>query len=142
MTASPAPRRGLQAVLTRRLLAIAAVVISANLALVAFYDASDRDALVLDLTRREVLRLEAAYVASGQDVARMATAAGDIYDRFPDAYGFAVIDAGGRVLGGRNEALIPPRLLQPGELARDWLAWPDGPDRLLVAASHVVGAAD
>jgi two-component system OmpR family sensor kinase len=142
MTASPAPRRGLQAVLTRRLLAIAAVVISANLALVAFYDASDRDALVLDLTRREVLRLEAAYVASGQDVARMATAAGDIYHRFPDAYGFAVIDAGGRVLGGRNEALIPPRLLQPGELARDWLAWPDGPDRLLVAASHVVGAAD
>ncbi len=135
-------RRGLQAVLTRRLLAIAAAVIVANVALVAYFDASDRESLVLDLTRREVLRLEASYLAAGQDVRAMAAAAGTIYERFPAAYGFAVIDAGGRVLGGRNEGLIPQRLLQPGEVARDWLAWPDGPGRLHVVASHVVAAAE
>lgn len=142
MKALASRARTLKAVLSRRLLLIAAVVILANTALVAVFDASDRDALVLDLTRREVLRLEAAYLAAGQDARAMAAAADDIYARFPAAYGFALVDAAGRVTGGRNPALIPPHLLQPGELAPDWLAWPQGPDQLVVAASHVVAAAD
>ncbi len=125
LTAGPMRRPGLRRTLATRLFAIAMLVVLGNLGIVAFFDASDRVSLLVDLTKREVLRLEAAYLATGERVAALAAEPGAIYIEHPGAYAFAITDAKG-VIGGRNAALIPPDMLRPGPVAADWLAWPNG----------------
>jgi len=141
MTAAvPQRSRRLQTILSLRLLAIALAVILANVAMVAVFDASDRNSLTLDLLRREVLRLETAWLAADGDPAVMMLSDDDIYTRHPEAYAFAVVDPSGVLVTGRNAGLIPDSLIVPGALADDWLAWPEGADSLPVAASHdIVG---
>ncbi len=117
------------------------LVVLGNLGIVAFFDASDRVSLLVDLTKREVLRLEAAYLATGERVAALAAEPGAIYIEHPGAYAFAITDAKG-VIGGRNAALIPPDMLRPGPVAADWLAWPNGTGVLPVAAAHSIAGSD
>lgn len=131
-------RRGLQSIISTQLLAIAAVVILANIVFVALFDASDRGALAIDVMRRELLRLETAYIASDRDPGAFVDAIDGIYDEYPGAYAFVLIGPDGTVLGGRNASLIPPDLMRPGAFATDWLAWPRGVDAMPAAASHSI----
>jgi two-component system OmpR family sensor kinase len=143
MTApAKASPRSLQAILTRRLLAIAAVVIIANAAMVALFDASDRNSLTLDLMRREVLRLEETLLAADGDPAALIGNEDSIYATYPQAYAIALTDPDGVLIASRNIDLIPPELLLPVSLADDWLAWPAGATSLPVAASHKIAALD
>lgn len=142
MTEQSAPRRGLKETLTRQLLAIAVVVILVNVGFVALFDAADRDSLMIDLTRRELLRLERSFVAVGRDPVSLADSINGIYDQHSEAYAFAVVGENGTVLAGKNTEQIPPDLLRPGAFSTDWLAWPFGTDEMIVVASHTVSTSD
>lgn len=138
----PAPRRSLRRKLTSRLIGIAVAVVLFNIGIVALFDASDRGSLLLDLAKREVLRLEAAYRATGGEVAALVADPGPIYIEHPAAYAFALIEADGAVIDGRNLGLIPADMLRPGPFATDWLAWPNGVGVLPVVATHnIAGSA-
>lgn len=138
MTAEPGPRRKLQSILTRQLLVIAGLVIVANVVFVAVFDAADRGTLIIDLARRELLRLEAVFLAHGQNIDRLVASIDGIYDEYPGAYAFVVMASDGTVLNGKNPALIPAVMLEPGAFASDWLAFPGGTGSLPVVASHSV----
>ncbi|MBS0125676.1 sensor histidine kinase [Thetidibacter halocola] len=142
MSAKGTPRRGLQSILTTQLLVIAAVVILANVAFVAVFDASDRNSLMIDVVRRELLRLEAAYLETGQNPQALVSVIDGIYAAHPGAYAFAVVASDGDVLDGWNAPLIPEDLLRPGAFATDWIAWPSGADVMPVVASHSVQGAN
>lgn len=142
VTAEKPRRRGLQSILTTQLLVIAGIVIAANLVFVALFDASDRSSLFIDLMRKELLRLEAAFVANEEDAIALAESAKGIYASHPAAYAFAVMAQDGTVLSGRNLDLIAPDMLRPGAFATDWLAWPNGTASMPVAASHSVFGAE
>ena len=135
-------RHGLQSILSTQLLVIAAVVIVANIVFIAVFDASDRSSLVINLVRREVLRLEAVFLDGDQRPEALAAAIDGIYDDHPGAYAFAVVASDGAVLGGKNVGLIPTEMLRPGAFATDWLAWPSGTDALPVVALHSLQGAD
>jgi two-component system OmpR family sensor kinase len=124
--------------LTAQLLAIAAIVIVANLVFVAVFDASDRSYLSIEVARKELLSLEAEFLANGQDAAALALSADGIYGAYPSAYAFAVLAPDGGVLNGRNADLIPRGMLAPGAFATDWIAWPKGTATMPVVASHSV----
>lgn len=136
MTSDPVARPALRKTLTTRLIAIAVVVVLGNVGFVALFDAADRGGLLLDLTKREVLRLEAAYLAAGGQPDALAAAAGPIYSDHPEAYAYALIDGDGTILGGQNVGLIPEDMFHPGPFATDWLAWPNGAGFLPVVATH------
>lgn len=131
-------RRGLQSTLTVQLLTISGLVIVANLLFVAVFDASDRRSLYIDLAGRQLLRLEATFLANGRDADALVAAVDGIYDAHPDAYAFAVVAPDGVVLNGKNVHLISPALLRPGAFSADWLAWPNGAGAMPVLASHSV----
>jgi two-component system, OmpR family, sensor kinase len=135
------PRR-LQTILSFRLLFIATFVIIANIVMVVVFDASDRDSLKLDLLRREVLRLEEDWLSAERNGTPIIHQEDDIYSRFPEAYGFAVLDLDGQLVDGRNAQMIPSSLITPGALSDDWLAWPEGAGRLPVAASHDIAGSE
>ena len=135
---APAPRKRLQETLAVRLVLIAVLVVLGNIGFVALFDAADRGGMLIDLTKREVLRLEAAYLAAGQDAAVLDAAPDSIYRTAPEAYAFAVVAADGTVVGGANVDLIPPAILLPVGVAPDWIAWPGGSGTLPVAATHGV----
>lgn len=139
----PRPRRrGLQSILTAQLLIIAGLVVVANVVFVAVFDAADRSGLAIDVARRELLRLEAAFLSIGQDAAAVVATIDGIYDAYPSAYAFAAIAADGTVLNGKNIGLIPVDMLRPGAFASDWLAWPKGAAAMPVVASHSVQGSD
>jgi two-component system OmpR family sensor kinase len=142
MSGARPPRRGLQSILTTQLLVIAAAVILANVIFVALFDASDRNSLMIDVVRRELLWLEGAYLGAGQSPGGLVAAIDGIYGAHPGAYAFAVVAPDGSVLDGRNVSLIPEDLLRPGAFATDWIAWPGGADVMPVVASHSVKGAD
>lgn len=138
MIAAPVKRARLQRRLASRLITIAILVILGNVGFVALFDAADRGALLLDLTKREVQRLESAHNASGGLVEAMVKDGGDIYIDHPGAYAFALIDADGTLIDGRNVGLIPSDMLRPGPFTTDWLAWPNGTGVLPVVATHSI----
>ena len=140
MTALPGPRTTLQGRLMFRLVLIAVVVVLGNIGFVALFDAADRRSLLLDLSQREVLRLETAYRSGG--AAALAADPGSIYRDHPDAYAYALIRADGSVIDGRNLDLIAPDMLRPGPFATDWMAWPNGQGVLPVVATHSVADSD
>ncbi len=142
MTAAPVRRPRLQHRLASRLITIAVLVILGNVGFIALFDAADRGALLLDLTKREVQRLEVAHVAAGGRVETLVEQQGGIYLDHPGDYAFALIDANGAVMGGRNVGLIPPDMLRPGPFATDWLAWPNGSGVLPVVATHNIAGSD
>ncbi|MEO1678373.1 MAG: HAMP domain-containing sensor histidine kinase [Pseudomonadota bacterium] len=137
MTKQSRRRRGLQSILSTQLLVIAAAVILANIVLVAIFDASDRSTLSIDLARRELLRLEDAFLA-GDDPDALFDRTDGIYDEHPTSYAFAVLGPDGTVLKGKNLEIISEDLLRPGVLPRDWVAWPSGQDTMPVVASRGV----
>ncbi len=142
MTRAPDTRPRLQTTLTSRLIVIAVMVILGNVGFVALFDASDRGALLLDLTKREVLRLEAAYIAAGGQADALLAAAGPIYSEHPEAYAYVLMNSDGTVTGGQNVELVPADMLRPGPFASDWLAWPNGAGQLPVVATHnIAGSA-
>ncbi len=136
MSADTGPRHGLQSILSRQLLLIAGAVILANVLFVAFVDASDRNGLVRDAVRRELNRLETAYLAAAGEPGAFVATINGIYDDHPQAYGFALVTADGALLDGKNAALIPPDMLQSRAFAQDWLAWPDGVETKPVLGFH------
>lgn len=142
MTAPAARRRTLQGALTARLVAIAVAVVLGNIGFVAVFDAADRGGLLLDVTKREVLRLEAAYRDGGGRADVLVSDPGAIYLDHPDAYAFALIRADGALIDGRNAGLIPPDMLRPGPFATDWMAWPNGHGMMPMVATHSVAGSD
>lgn len=142
MSKTQARRRGLEAILTGRLLAIAAVVILVNVAFVAFFDASDSDALIVDLAQRELVRLETALVDVDSDPDALVAVIDGIYDEHPDAYAFAVVTTRGEIVAGKNVDLIPPNLVPLGLSGRNWLIWQNGVNALPVLAQRRIGDAD
>jgi two-component system OmpR family sensor kinase len=142
VTRAPVARPRLQTTLTSRLIVIAVIVVLGNVGFVALFDASDRGALLLDLTKREVLRLEAAYLAADGQADALMAAAGPIYSEHPEAYAYALMNSDGTVAGGQNVGLVPVDMLRPGPFATDWLAWPNGSGQLPVLAAHnIAGSA-
>ena len=142
VAAAPDRRPRLQHRLASRLIVIALAVVLGNVGFVAVFDASDRSALLLDLTKREVQRLEAAYLGAGGRAEALVAQEGGIYLDHPGAYAFALIDAKSALLGGRNVELIPPDMLRPGPFATDWLAWPNRTGVLPVVATHSIAGSD
>lgn len=142
MTAARFRRPRLQRRLASRLILIALAVVLINIGFVAVFDASDRSGLLIDLTKRQVKELEASYLASGSRVEALVEDQGEIYLDHPGAYAFALIDANGTLLGGRNVGLIPLDMLSPGPFATDWLAWPNGTGVLPVLATHSIAGSD
>ncbi|MFM9857169.1 HAMP domain-containing sensor histidine kinase [Pseudoxanthobacter sp. M-2] len=132
--------QSLKTILGRRLIIIAAAVILANIAFVAFFDASDRSSLISDVTTNELGRLELALKADPEGGGDLNARVSDIYERHPEAYAFVVVDAGGRPIAGANVDLFPDGALKGVALAPDWLAWPNKSDTLPVIASHTIVA--
>lgn len=104
--------QSLQTILGRRLIIIAAAVILANIAFVAFFDASDRPSLISDVTTSELKRLELALKTNPEDVGDMNARVSDIYRLHPEAYGFAIVDAGGTLIASTNVDLFPDGVLR------------------------------
>lgn len=140
MTKQRGPRRGLEAILTGRLLIIAAAVIVVNIGFVAFFDASDRDSLLIDLAQRELVRLEAELTAVEGDPHALVAAIDGIYDQFPRAYAFAVVNDSGDILASKNVDLIPPELIPSSMFGQNWMIWQEGVDVLPVLALRRVEA--
>lgn len=139
MNARPRRTRGsLQASLTRGLLVISAIVILVNVVVVAYFETSNRNDLVLELIRREVLRLESAWIDADGNSRRVFEAFTDIYSTFPDAYAAGFFAADGGLIAGRNTAIIPEALLQGTVSAGDWISWPAGLGEFPVLSSHEI----
>lgn len=135
------PRRRLGTILTRRLLAIAGVVIVANVALVALIDAQDRKGLVIDTLRRELSGLEAA-LGDGPRPGAPEVRVAELFRAHPGSYAFAVLDPDGRLVAGENVGLFPAGSLRSHGEAGDWIAWTgDRVDTVVAArASRALGA--
>jgi hypothetical protein len=126
--------------LTRRLAVIAASVFGVTVAGFAAYYTADPDYLLEAAVEQRVAGLERALTltATGDPVVDLDARA--LFERHPDAYGFALLDGDGRVLDGANLHLLPPPALETGMFATDWMTRPaDAPTT--VVASHRVGDA-
>ncbi len=99
--------RSLQFTLTRGLLVIAALVILANILVVAYFETANRNDLILELTRREALRLERAWLDADADPARALEEETGIYHQFPDAYAAGFFAPDGSMIAGRNIGSFP-----------------------------------
>lgn len=130
---STSRRRSLAALLTRRLALIAAGVTLLNVVIVAAYYARDLGALQQEAAETQIARIERALLAD-------APVPTTLYERFPESYAFAVLDADGRILEARNAGLVPPEALATSMFADDWLTRLPGPAGTKIVASHVVGA--
>lgn len=130
----------LSARLTRRLALIAATVFALTAVGFGLYYTHDPDYLLEAALERRVARLEAALVPTPAGDLALDAPARRLFDRHPDAYGFALIDGEGTVLDGANLDLLPAPALETGMFATDWIAHPSAADGALVA-SHRVGEA-
>jgi two-component system OmpR family sensor kinase len=124
--------------LMRRLVWIAVAVLIGNIAFVAAYDASDREALLADVVNRQIQALDRAVMASPLTPPVIDPTGLTLFEDFPDAYGYAILDLQGRVVDGRNEGLIPQPLLDSPVAAGDWVARQRASNETVAFASHVV----
>ncbi|MCU0889032.1 MAG: hypothetical protein MUC64_13655, partial [Rubritepida sp.] len=92
---SPLVRR-----ITRRLVAIAAAVLVATVAAVWLYHTREPSYLFAEAVQRQMARLEAALVPRPGAALTLAPATRTLFERHPDAYAFALLDADGEVLDG------------------------------------------
>ncbi len=134
--------RSLQFTLTRGLLVIAALVILANILVVAYFETANRNDLILELTRREALRLERAWLEADADPARALEEETGIYHQFPDAYAAGFFAPDGSMIAGRNIGIIPDDMLDGGTAAGDWINWPAGLGHFPVLSSHEIFGSD
>ncbi|MEQ9258545.1 MAG: HAMP domain-containing sensor histidine kinase [Roseovarius sp.] len=135
---SPKPRRRLQAILGRRLLMIALAVIFANIALVAYFDASDRGDLIRDVAFRQIMLLEQAALDSQLDPALFRQALPPHFAEHPEAYGFRLTSATGEEIAASSTGLFPVSMRDGVDVVSDWMSWPAGQDVLPVIASHTL----
>jgi two-component system, OmpR family, sensor kinase len=137
----PAPR-SLQSTLTRGLFMIAMIVILLNILVVAYFETSNRNDLILELTRREVLRLEREWVDAGGDPARVMQDGIGIYTDFPEAYAAGFFAPDGSLIAGQNTAIIHASLLEGNAPPGDWITWPAGIGSFPVLSSHQITGSD
>jgi two-component system OmpR family sensor kinase len=123
---------------TRRLVAIAAAVLLVSVSGFGLYYSRDPGYLRDSAVTSQMARLEAALLPAPDGRLVLAPEMRRLFDRHPEAYGFALVDGQGTVLDGANRALLPAEALETGMFATDWIARPDGAAGLIVA-SHRVG---
>lgn len=116
---TPVAPRTLASLLTRRLFWIAAVVLLANLAGVGFYYGTNRFEIESEVIVIQMDRIEAALE---RDDGRVDAETRALYERHPDAYAFAIVDARGRVLDSANLGLVPPGAIKDTGFGDDWVA--------------------
>jgi two-component system OmpR family sensor kinase len=133
---SPLVRR-----ITRRLVAIAAAVLVATVTAVGLYYTRDPSYLFEEAVQRRMARLEAALVPRPGAALTLDPATRALFERHPDAYAFALLDADGEVLDGANLHLLPTPARETGMFASDWIARPEDAPGTIVA-SHRVGGPD
>jgi two-component system OmpR family sensor kinase len=126
--------------LTRRLAVIAASAFGVTVAGFAAYYTSDPDYLLEAAVEQRMAALERALTltATGEPVVDLDARA--LFERHPDAYGFALLDGAARVLDGANLHLVPSPALETGMFATDWMTRPAEAPKTVVA-SHRVGDA-
>lgn len=123
--------------LTRRLTLVAAGALAAAVAGVATYYTRDPAYLRDEAVARQMARLETG-LAPGPDHALVLEAATRaLFERHPDAYGFALLDGNGTLLDGANLHLIPAQARETGMFATDWIARPDDAPGTIVASNRV-----
>lgn len=118
-------------ILTRRLAMIAAALVLLNMAAVGAYYGSDRRELEAEAVAHETERLQQALEGTRiRDDAPVR----QLYASHPEAYAFALVDRGGRVLDAMNQDLIPPSAI--GIYADDWVTRLDRSEGQLLIAGH------
>ena len=125
--------------LTRRLAWIALAVLLANLALIWAYYGTDREALQDEFVARQMARLEASLISTGEGGYRIGDRARTLFETHSEAYGFVLLGADGPALDEANSGLIPAAAFAQNRFADDWIArLPEGTPELIVAA-HTIG---
>ncbi|EWY42729.1 histidine kinase [Skermanella stibiiresistens SB22] len=127
-------RRSVVHLITKRLVIVAALAMVAQLILVTLHYGLDGSRLGVRVAAREAERL-AEHIAPGPDGRPALTLPDEHADRYrnhPTAYGFQVIDGGGRVIGAMNAGLFTVPLPEPVS-APDlfWRVIPGGHTRVL-----------
>ncbi len=131
-------RTSLSTRLTRRMLWIAAAVLLSNITFVAYYDAADREALLSDVLGWHIADLDRAVTEAPTTPPVIRDAVSSIYVEHPDAYGYVVVDPGGRIVDAQNQKLLPSGLLAAPVAASDWVARQPGIESTEAVASHLV----
>lgn len=117
---------------------IAAAVLLANIAFVAYYDAADREALLSDVLTREIANLDQAVREAPSAPPVIRDAVRPFYAQHPEAYGYVVVDSSGEVVDARNGELLSLGLLLGPIAASDWIARQPDSDQTEAVASHLV----
>jgi two-component system OmpR family sensor kinase len=117
--------------LARRLVLIACAVFAVNSIVVGVYYGADRRALEAELVDDQFKRMEESL--EGASLPREA-AARRLYEDYPDAYAFALVDRGGVVRDVMNQDLLPPEATDL--YADDWITRLDQPGGRLIVAGH------
>lgn len=124
---------------TRRLVAIAAAVLFASLSGFGLYYIQDPGYLRDSAVGNQMAQLEAALRPAADGALVLDPAMRRLFDRHPDAYGFALVDGQGVVLDEANRALLPAEAFETGMFATDWIAQPDGAAGMIVVSNRVGG---
>jgi len=123
--------RPLAQILTWRLVIMAGVIVVLNAIAVGAYYGTDRREIENEAVARQFERVQDGLdgVALPADAAARA-----LYADYPDAYAFALVNRGGRVLEAVNPHLIPPAATDI--FADDWVTRLQTPTGPLIVAGH------
>ncbi|MEM0907809.1 MAG: HAMP domain-containing sensor histidine kinase [Pseudomonadota bacterium] len=138
----PARQPKLSTILTRRLIWIAGAVTIANLLFVAFFDASDKEALIADVVSRELNRLGAALVESGPQDHTIGDLVRSHYRDHPTAYAYAVVDSAGNISDGQNTEMVPDNIIESVKAAENWVARDRDQNSVEVLGSRLIETDD
>jgi two-component system OmpR family sensor kinase len=131
-------RTSLASRLMRRLFWIAGGILIANIVYVAIYDAADQEALLMDVLRGEIARLDQAILAAPSAPPIISEAVQPHFAEHPDAYGYLILDSAGNRVDGMNAGLIPQALAESPVALGDWVAREASQETVEAFASHVV----
>jgi two-component system OmpR family sensor kinase len=127
--------------LTRKLVFIGAAVFALMIAAFGVAYTQDPEELQNIAVEWRMARLEEAIVVAPDGGMRLEPSGHALFERYPDAYGFALLDGDGAVLDGANLDLLPSAALATGLFATDWVTrWPEAPGA--VVASERIGSFD
>lgn len=128
-------RPSLLRLLSARLVWVALAAILVNAAAVSI-PYLDRRLLEAEVVELRVLAFERALRAAPPGRPGLGPEDLRLYEAHPDAYAYALLDAGGAVIEAAIPGLIPPDALRVGGYARDWVTRGDGRDAPLLVTSH------
>jgi two-component system OmpR family sensor kinase len=111
------------------------VVVLLNCMVVGIYYGNEREALEAEVITWQIDRLKADLA---RDPPRIGTDARALYDAYPTAYAFALLDQDGTILDAANPGLIPLAATETGIFAHDWVTRLDAPTGSMLVAGHTL----